>query len=295
MFLILACGPFAVLDMPVFDGNWSELSQDGTPITPNYPMAEIRGYVDIMGFENTTVIDNVTYIDKNPNPVTHIHVECPFGHDYVESFTYSESVTIVNNNVSINVRANVNWADVRKTEDSTMVSGRHSILNFIDARSHPKIFAYPDSPNITIIQYINATTPHTLLQIPELSNESTAFTVSYNNSSISKYVQIGVIGTNNQNVEQVNYSEIGEWELIGDLCTHRSDTIIISEAPLNMSLLDVTISHPYGTVRCENISIQNVTTDPTMPIVEGGVPILAIFGIAVFLMGVSSYQLRRII
>ena len=48
-------GIFSVLDQRYFDGNWSNISSNGTSTVEPTTTGRIVGWVDIVGFENTTV------------------------------------------------------------------------------------------------------------------------------------------------------------------------------------------------------------------------------------------------
>lgn len=300
MILIMVSGPFAILDIPMFDGNWSTLNHTGNPNTTPTIYEKLTGYVDIIGFENVSIINGTAYMQNGTLPV-YLHSASDRAmrfNSYVDSLNSSATVTYTNDTVNVSICTTMEWHHTiaragRKNKKYYFTS----TAIFTDTAKMLDIYNSPEPKQINITQYTNATYPHSFIIIPELREDVTAFTVKYNNSSITKYVLYGVIEPNSKGLEQVNYStsKIEQWKTEGDLCSHRAGMIVIDKAPLNKSLLNISFKHPYSSVECTEFIIQNITTEPDKMFKENGWPVAAILCIPIFIMLASLWMLRRLL
>jgi len=114
---------------------------------------------------------------------------------------------------------------------------------------------------ITITSYNNSVTPYTLIYVPERYNIIKQ-SVVYKGNTTSCYNLTGLVKTNDRGTEHIRFlNEPGTTLDENETITRRAEYYVINEAPLNWSLLNISVYTPYVVYNdpiC-NVTIYNST------------------------------------
>lgn len=240
-------GPFSILGAEVFDGDWSIADKHGNPVKDIKSSGHIRAWIDIIGFENESIIDEVRYVNGSAKDFAIIKRNA--WHTPVErvvSFTSTCSVSDSDNTTTAVQDTIFHW----KYKKCTLF-GCHWVhvweyLTVSITVDSPEIFNNSiDDYEITITSYNNSVTPYTLIYIPNRVN-IIKHSVHYKNDTSSWYNLTGLVKTNSRGTEHIRFFNesafiIDENETI----TRRAEYFVINEAPLNWSLLNIHVYTPY--------------------------------------------------
>ncbi|MBN1134583.1 MAG: hypothetical protein JXA38_06700, partial [Methanosarcinaceae archaeon] len=216
-------GMFAVLDQRYFDGNWSNISSNGTSTVEPINTGRMIGWVDIIGFENTTVLNGTEYVNGTPVPVFNYDVS-PGSmrfNDNVDLLTSTVEINQTDTDVVVTVTAKLDWHhSTMRTGTSALGQTFHWIDKdyftdtgiFVDSVPLPAIYTMPDPGIIEIVQYNNTVNPHSIVMFPTLENVYRVI-VRYNDSEIVRHLMYGVIENKTSGAEYVNLTGIEHWEI----------------------------------------------------------------------------------
>jgi hypothetical protein len=280
--------PFNILEEKVFDGDWCVADKCGTPIKDVKTSQHIRGWIDIIGFRNETIIDDTRYVNGSAKDFAIVGRDA--WHTPVKGKTVSFISTYYISDSGNTTTATQNTTFHWKYKKCTLI-GCHWVhvweyLHIASIVDSPETFNNSvDDYEITITSYNNSVTPYTLIYVPQRENIIKQ-SVYYKNDTASWYNFTGLVKENNRGTEHVRFLNktgfsIDENETI----TRRGGYFVINEAPLNWSLLDISVFTPYIE---KTDSVCNATIYDSKPSdFVAGKPIIIFLGIlASFLVGV---------
>ena len=304
--MLAIASPFAILDTNMFDTEWAELDQSGTMLKELVRSGNIKGNIEILGFENMTVIDGVKYTESQSIPIFEYSTTPALqgGGNHFEKLSNNDNIEYAGNTVTASVKSTVYWhkhvsytkhnAD-GTTERRSKKKDCDSTSVFKDTVNICEIYNIPAPQEIEIIEYVNATYPHTLIIVPEMSNMTTSFEVKYFDSTITKYNKYGVVQTNDNDVEYVEYFNSDQWEIDGGNLTFRNNMIVINGSPLDLPNLEISMHHAYGETDCTNYSIATSNTSIDDIFVPGGSGVVWILTIPLLLLFASKFIIGLLI
>ena len=280
--------PFNILDDKVFDEEWSVADRVGNPVKDVKSSQHIRGWIDIVGFREMCIINGTMYV--NGSPMDFAIVKRRAWHTPVNgkvvSFTSTYHLADCGYMTTATQSILFHWKYKKCS-----VFGCH----WVHVYEHQKIKYSTISPEtfnnsiddyeITITSYNNSVTPYTLIWIPNRWN-IVKHSVNYKNDTASWYNLTGLVGKNDRGTEHVEFFNTTGYTIdVNNTIAIRGGFFVINEAPLNWSLLDISVFTPYierGDIVC-NATIYN--SKPSDFILWK--PIVTVVGImASFLIGI---------
>ena len=248
-------GPFEIKNETFYDGEWGIVDEHGTPDKITKSSGHVRGWVGIVGFENMSVLDGVNYVNESPHKVAIVkkkawHTKVS---GKVRSFKTSFNVvdtdyTDGNDTTTATLHTIFKWkykvncdpvfgCDWDNAEDK---------LTVVDVVDSPEVFNNSlGNYTVIITSYNNSVTPYTLIYLPPRWNIIKE-TVVYKNSSASWCPVLGVVKTNANGTEYVDFIDSPLYVADTDHVIMRvDDYYVINEAPLDWGALEISVQTPY--------------------------------------------------
>jgi hypothetical protein len=264
-------GPFEVLNENFFDGDWSIADAEGTPNKNVKSSNHIRGWIDIIGFENMSIIDEVNYVNGSAREFAIVkrkawHTSVP---GKVVSFKSICSVidtdyVYANDTTSAVQHTHFHW--------KKKVCGLYG-CHWVHHNEYLTVSYTVDSPitfnntiddkTVIITSYNNSINPYTLIYIHDRYNVIKT-TVEYKNNTAKRCNRTGLVTTNDRGTEHVEFIS-NEWYIPDPnlTITRRSGYYVINEAPLNWSLLNISVFTPYIEHDDKNWNVTTINSKPS--------------------------------
>ena len=258
-------GPFSILNEKVFDEDWSIADGIGDPVKDVKSSNHVRGWIDIVGFRNMSVIDEVRYV--NGTPSTFAIVKRDAWHTPIDgvvvSFTSTSSVDDHYNYTTAAQHTSFHWKKRVCTIFGCRWKHYYEHLTVSYTTESPEVYNNTiNDYEITITSYNNSVTPYTLIYVPGRYNIIKKI-VEYKGNTTSCYNLTGLVKTNDRGTEHVRFlNEPGATLDENETITRRAEYYVINEAPLNWSLLNISVCTPYVV---KNDTICNVTIYNSKP------------------------------
>lgn len=166
----------------------------------------ISAWVDIVGFENTAKINNVSYIAGNPVDHTIVRGGSSYSDvSNVDSFKTSISCTGNNGSVTGRLNAILEWHDVCCDKNGCWICARHKEeKDFFDYEDAPKQILEIARPELRAYEY-SGITNKTVLNLG-LSKYITAYNITSKNGSLIKHIQIGQVDYTEKGIPYANFT-----------------------------------------------------------------------------------------
>ena len=269
---------FDILDEQTFSGDWNISINYHTPSQTNQSYQHIRGWIDIVGFRDTTKIGNISYINGSgtPEPIVEYAVwdEGLVWNDNLDWIRITDERVITNGNITTaEIDIYLKWhRSTRKSGTIKTLFGSkpftwikkdyyHEYTTFTSSVPTPQPYPAITVPECYITIYNNSFNPHIEVYVP-LNEIILETEYRYGNDSIVRYSMIGLAETG-----AVNLIKTHQWSKPTDNLCFIKDMMIIKNtntSQFNISDLDVTISSPYESVHFTNLSY-NVTEITHIP------------------------------
>jgi len=251
-------GPFSILGEKVFDGGWSVADKHGTPIENVESDAHIRAWIDIIGFENKSIINETHYVNGSAKDFAIVRRDAwhTLTSGVVVSFTSTYGISdLIGGNATNNETNTTTATQTTKLHwkywVSTLIGGywvhvHEGPLTVSCTVESPKKFNNSLSDyEITITSYNNSVTPYTLIYIPNRAN-IVKHSVHYKNDTAEWHNLTGLVQENNRGTEHVEFFDTSAFVIDeNETITKRAEYFVINEAPLNWSLLNISVYTPY--------------------------------------------------
>jgi len=248
----------------------------------------ISAWVDILGFEHTVKINNVSYIaGKNPADHTIVRGEASYSEfsngAVFDSFDYSISCNGNNMRVGARLNAVLRWHVTCCDKDGCFICGRYSeTKNFYDYEDAPRQISEVSRPELRAYEY-SGITNKTVLSLG-LSDYITEYTIKAPNGSLTNHIQIGQVGYTDKGVPYANFtrrmpiikhSGTGIYQQGTDVLLDNYNFTFIARTPFS----EVTVLP----------NITRIKTEPTS-INEFSVLLVIFVGISIFIIKVLLIQ-----
>jgi len=256
-----------------WDGDWSVADKIGNPVKNVKSSGHIRGWIDIVGFRNMSVIDGVCYV--NGTPASFAIVKRDAWHTTVDgvvvSFTSTSSVDDHYNYTTAAQHTIFHW----KYEVCPLLGPCYWVhvweyLTVSYTVDSPKTFTTRIPDVCVYIKSHNRTVaPVTYIYVPVENHSSMEDVmisrVCYNGSTVSRHDQVGWVMKNNRGTEHVEFVDDGKhpsWCKDDDQSEidHCGRLVTIFDPDFNMSLLNISLHTPYETRYVTNYSTDIVTS-----------------------------------
>lgn len=260
-----------LLGREYWDGDWIIASEQGTPIKSVKSRGHIRAWIDIIGFENESVINGTRYVDGTAKDFAIVKRDAwhtPVSGKVV-SFTSTYHLADGDNMTTATQSTSFHWKKkkcglfgcywVHYWEYLTVSHTAKSPENF--TTRIPDVCVYIKSYNRTF-------NPVTYIYIPPEAHPSMEDVmisrVRYNGSNISRYDQVGWVMKNNRGTEYVEFVDGGIHPLWHkdenqSMIDHCGGLVTVFDPDFNESLLNISLHTPYETRYITNYSTDIVT------------------------------------
>ena len=242
-------GIFEILNETFYDGDWSVADEHGTPEKNWKTNGHISAWIDITGFENMGVIDNVSYVNGSPKDFAIVERDAEYSVD--GTMTRFKSTCKIANCTTTNTTTATQTTVLEWKVKHCGLTGcyytYHSSTLIISCTVDSPRTYDNNIPNfaVKVKAYNNSVTPYTLIYVPYRENIIKS-EVTYKNNVTSWHDRIGWVTTNDRGTEHIQF--LNKSFLIADdenMITRRASYFVINEAPLDWSKLDVTVYTPY--------------------------------------------------
>lgn len=287
-------GIFDVLNETEYNGSLDIVSEYLEPVLDIQTSGHIRGWVDIVGFNNTVNINGTRYTNVSSPAIQYdiwdIGLYWNNNFDFITVTDIRHSVSGNNTTAEIDIHLLWHHSTLKHRTVPKMGGGSRCVPYISKNYTHEYAtlhtvaqspLRYPElnitTTNITI--YDNSFNPHVDIHTPVQPFEvKTVFT--YQNETIIRYTKTGYASTG-----AVNMSDCLYWESESDIFRYRNEKVIIDNMGVdgfNPNNLEITTFSPYESITQNNYSISAVQFDTSgglTPKVLTYLSILLIFAI----------------
>jgi hypothetical protein len=271
-----------LLDREYWDGDWEIASEHGTPVKDIYKTKNSWAWIDIVGFENESVINNTRYVNGTPRSFAIVR--------YDSGYSVPNNHVFVSYDVELKV-VDTDWDYKNDTTEAilhTKFVHKEWICYIIPDFGKFCYWQYytegittsctVDSPetfttripdvHVHIISMCNrSVNPVTYIYIPTENHSSMENVmisrVCYNDSNIARYDQTGWVMKNQKGTEHVEFVDDGSlpsWAKDDNQSTidHCGRLVTVFGRDFNMSLLNISLHTPYETRYVTNYMINEI-------------------------------------
>lgn len=263
----------------------------------------IHGWIDIVGYDNLTMIEGEYYIPGAPE--NHVIIE----HDKWESADgwntgvdeFTETISVKNTDGVITVSNEIyllwhtSTLRCRGYPPHCWIHKDYyeEYATFHDSEITPLIFIPLNCSNtsIEVIIYNNTISPKTTLKILEVPENTLSINYTYDNESIVHYLGAATQEHTEKNCPYMLITHVDIWKSNGNL-SHLNDFVIIPSMNFSSNNLTVIATDPYSFTEINNITIYELKyhghKDTFSSLFWVFILIVGIFAIG------SYYQIRRL-
>ena len=264
----------------------------------------IRGWIDIVGYDNMTMIDGVYYVPGAPEDYIIVrHKLWDTGLYWNNNLDYikitDERIFTDGKNITAEIDIHLKWHSstlkCRGVPPRCWISKtyHHEYVTFRDTELAPKTFMSSDYSNVSVgvVIYNNSVSPKISLKVLNIPEDTISINYTYDNESIIHHKGIATQEYTDKNCPYMQINSTDIWKGEGNLSQFNGFAIIPS---MNYSTdnLTVTINDPYEAHIVDNVTIYEIKWHSMKDTFSSLLlPFVAIIGI--FILGVIV-QLRRI-
>ena len=293
---------FDILNYSIWTGDWSDLEANHKPCKDLHHQDHLHAWLDITGFEREIKYKGEIYVYGDPLPIninktesltrypTHTHNphKNTYGAVIIESDTYHNKWQTHTKNSWHNTKTQVTEFNqvLNVTDNETYITATLSIhlvwwyfctlpgnshsdrydeyLKLTDTIKKPKQYPYTIW-NVTgsVVQHYSNLTPYTTVEIPQ--QESVMFTnITYNGSTALRVDSLGIV-VNDSRYMRVNFIPNSTYWIIDpnqSVIGAGDKKAVVYDVPLNMSLLNVSISSPFETRYVTDFTVEEIHENP---------------------------------
>jgi len=264
-------GVFSILDETAYNNSLNIVTEYNAPDQTVQSSEHIRGWIDIVGFEDTVRIDNVTYANNTVAPTPIIKRDVWDGlvlfNDNLDSIQITdERFTTIGNITTAEIDIHMLWHRSTLRTRTVCVLGICRTVSWIQKDYYNEYATFSKSvespvqyPNLepTAVQitvYNYSFNPHIEISLP-IQPAETKTTFTYDNDSITRVNMLGIASTG-----AVNLSECLYWEDESDLFVTKNTNAILkmNTSEFNPNKLQIVTSSPYESKTITDYTISNV-------------------------------------
>ncbi|MCK5216645.1 MAG: hypothetical protein KAJ93_02590 [Methanosarcinales archaeon] len=264
----------------------------------------IRGWIDIVGYDNMAMIDGVYYIPGAPEDYAIVkHKLWDTGLYWNNNLDYikitDERIFQDGDNITAEIDIHLKWhhstLKCRGIPPSCRIHKKYhdEYVTFRYNEIAPKTFISSDYSNVSVdvVIYNNSVSPKTTLKVINVPENTISINYTYDNESIIHHKGIATQEYTDKNCPYMQINSTDIWEDDGNLSQFNEFAIIPS---MNYSTdnLTVTVNDPYEAHIVDNVTIYEVKWHG-MKDTFSSLLLLFVAIIGIFILGVII-QLRRI-
>lgn len=290
-----------------WDGDWSIVDKVGTPIKNTKSSDHIRGWIDIVGFEDMAVVNGTEYVNGTPADLA--FVKCKAWHTSVDgtvvSFTSLSWTYDYEGNTTAAQHTKFHW----KYKECTL-SGCHWVHVYEEQTityitKSPMVFnlKIQDVP-IRVVVCNQSFQPVTQIIIPDarspVMDGVMDVIISYNGSSTSRRDEIGFIVLNDRGTEYAEFVPLDDPTWTDDdnqtTISHFLMAATVRESNFNASNLTTQFRTPYETRNVTNYTIvemDQTSISPNVPLTKVFVLLIGTILVVLMVVGVIPRVLSR--
>ena len=262
----------------------------------------ITGWIDIVGYDNMTMIDGVYYIPGAPED-----------HAIIQSKIWDTGLSWNNNldwikvtderiftdgkNITAEIDIHLLWHhSVRKTREGRSwikKTYHYEYATFADIELAPKTFISSDYSNVSVdvVVYNNTVSPKTTLKVLNIPQTVISVDYMYENDTISHFLGVGAQKYTIKNCPYMQINSTDVWKGEGNL-SQFNGFVIIPSMNYSTDNLTVTINDPYEAHIVDNVTVYEVKWHG-MKNTFSSLLLLFVAIVGIFIVG-SYYQIRRL-
>ena len=270
-----------LFDREYWDGDWEIASDHGKPMKDIKRTDNSWAWIDIVGFENESIIDDIRYVNGTPRSFAIVK--------YDSGYSVPENCEFVSYDVELKV-IDTEWDHKNDTTEAILHTkfvykewicyvipnfGKFCYWEYYTEKitisctvDSPETFAtrIPDV-QVHITSYNRSVNPVTYIYIPTENHSSMKDVmisrVYYNGSNITRYDQTGWVMENPKGTEHVEFVDDGalpSWVKDGNqsMIDHCGRLVTVFGQDFNISLLNISLHTPYETRYATNYTIDEV-------------------------------------
>lgn len=290
-----------------WEGDWSIVDKVGTPIKNIKSSRHIRGWIDIVGFEDMAVVNGTEYVNGTPADLA--FVECKAWHTPVDgkvvSFTSSSWTYDYEGNTTAVQHTVFNW----KYKVCGLYGCHWVYVQEIQTITHttksPIVFdlKIQDVP-IRVVVCNQSFQPVTQILIPDAESPMMDgvidVTISYNGSSTSRHDEIGFIVLNDRGTEYVEFVPFDDPTWTDDVdqttVSHFLMAATVRGSNFNTSNLTTQLRTPYENRNVTNytiIEMDQTSISPNVPLMKVFALLIGSIMVVLMVVGVIPRVLSR--
>jgi len=260
---------FDILNESILDEDWNVTMEYPTAIHETQSHEHIRGWVDIIGFNQTVEINGIEYYNQS-EPIVEYNVWGDgFGfNDNLDWVVVEDDRTYTTGNMTTaDIDIHMLWHESSLRCRTVMghtycwihKDYHHENTTFSTTEPTPQAYPKIESPQCYITIYNNSFNSHIEVFVP-VDKWQSKVKYQYKNETIIRFNQIGIIETGAANISYTT-----QWSPPTDNLKFLKDSMIITctnTSQFNLSHLNVTIYTPYDK---KNITEYNVTEITHVP------------------------------
>lgn len=256
-----------------------DINQSGSIVIPTKNIqssGHIRGWIDIVGFEDTVMIGNISYTNStgSPNPIVQSGASGG-GFGFNDNLDWirieDEQITTTDNITTAEIDIKLKWHRSTSRSRSICVLGRCRTVSWIQkdyyfdtatfSASEPTPLPYPD-PLITVINvsvYNTSIRPKSMIYLPELAN-TLGYRIEFNNESVEYYYNELEVETQSNGFKFGNTTDVDLQSIYEDSDTfsRTGSNIIVNST--DMEKLSLYIITPYEELPV-NYTVTNISDE----------------------------------
>lgn len=250
----------------------------------------IRGWIDIVGFDQTVRLNNTEYCNQSQPIIMYDLWDA--GLIWNNNFDWikvtDERFITENNNTTAEIDIHLLWhhSSTGKTKTGkTYVKKKYynEYATFSDSIETPKQYPGINDSAVSIIIYNNSFNPHVDIHVP-IQQFETKTVYSYQDETITRISKVGFAS-----IGAVNLSECLQWEDESDMFAYRNEKVILrnfNKSMFDSSKLKITTYTPYASTDRTNYYVSVEEFDETGGIGKGLLTPISV--LIIFVLGIKK-------
>ena len=230
----------------------------------------IRGWIDIVGYDNMTMIDGVYYVPGAPEDHAIIKMDVwGTGLYWNNNLDYikitDERIFTDGKNITAEIDIHLKWhhstLKCRGIPPRCRIHKKYhdEFVTFRDTEIAPKTFISSDYSNVSVdvVIYNNSVSPKISLKVINLPEHTISINYTYDNESIIYHKGIATQEYTDKNCPYMQINSTDIWEDDGNL-SQFNGFVIIPSMNYSTDNLTVTVNDPYEAHIVDNVTVYEV-------------------------------------
>ena len=264
----------------------------------------ITGWIDIVGYDNMTMIDGVYYIPGATEDYVIIKHKLwdtgLYWNNNLDFIKITDERTFQDgDNITAEIDIHLKWhhstLKCRGVPPRCWISKtyHHEYVTFTDTEPTPKTFISSDYSNVSVdvVIYNNSVSPKTSLKVLNVPENTISINYTYDNESIIHYKGIATQEYTDKNCPYMQINSTDIWKGDGNL-SQFNGFVIIPSMNYSTDNLTITVNDPYEAHIVDNVTVYEVKWHGANDTFSS-LLLLFVAIIGIFIIG-SLIQLRRL-